>query len=164
MRVENQIRRLRAAARELESSLEPVEDERLLARLGSWSPRDIVAHLVGWNRAVIRGSRQLLGGELPFYDEDPGYDYSKVNARFVVETASKEKRELMSELRTSLDELAAFLEALDPDDWQRLTNVVHRQERLSVRATVDELIEDYFHHSRQIREWVATDEDAVREA
>jgi len=157
----NQIRRLQAAARELEASLDPVDDRRLLDALGNWTPRDIVAHLVGWNRAVVRGSRQLLGGELPFYDEDPGPDYAKVNARFVAEIASRDKGELMAALQSSVRELSAFLESLDPADWQRLTDVVHRDERLSVRATVDELIEDYYHHCRQIREWLADRETGL---
>ncbi len=157
MTIDDQICRLRAAVNELEAMLRPVDDERLLARLGNWSPRDIIAHLVGWNRAVIRGSRQLLGGELPFYDVDPGPDYAKINARFVAEVDSTDKQELLSELRSSASELAGFLESLAPDEWQRLTEVVLGGERLSVRATVDELIEDYLHHSLQIRDWVATD-------
>jgi hypothetical protein len=146
------------AARELETSLEPVDAGRFLERLGNWSPRDIVAHLIGWNRAVVRGSRQLLDGELPFYDEDPGPDYSKVNARFITEAASTDKGELLADLWSSIGDLERFLASLDPDAWQQLTDVVHRNERLSVRATVDELIEDYYHHSRQIREWVAASE------
>ncbi len=119
---------------------------------GRWSPRDIVAHLVGWNRHVIEGSRQILRGELPFYDLDPGEDYSKVNAALVREIATADRSRLLAELRASARELSRFLQALDPDEWRRDHGVRHAGSVVTVETTVDELIEDYFHHRRQIED------------
>jgi hypothetical protein len=61
-------------------------DESLFRRdVNGWTPRDIVAHLIGWNRYKVLGAKQIMRGELPFYDVDPGPDYSKVNAALVSE-------------------------------------------------------------------------------
>ena len=117
---------------------------------GRWTPRDIVAHLIGWNRAVIVGSGQLRVGELPFYDVDPGPDYSKVNAAFLREYPTTDREQLLSELEESAKELGNYLQGLDPDDWERDFGVRHGAERLTIRGAADELIADYEHHRRQI--------------
>jgi hypothetical protein len=77
-----------------------------------WSARDVVAHLIGWNRYVIEGSRQLQKGELPFYDIDSGDNYSKVNAHLIREYPSEDASVLLDELQASADELAEFLRSL----------------------------------------------------
>ena len=65
------------------SEVESLDDERFLGPLGRWSARDIVAHLIGWNRYMVRGMEQILLGELPFYDVDPGEDFANVNRTHV---------------------------------------------------------------------------------
>ena len=148
--------RLDAAVVEFSRCVESLSPDQLLAPLGKWTPRDIVAHLIGWNRYVVRGSRQLQRGELPFYDVDPGENFSKVNAALVKEYPSADRVELVAELRTSTDELCEFLEGLDEADWTRDFGVRHGDEVLTIGATVDELIRDYPHHGEQIETWVDT--------
>ena len=70
-------------------------DEHLfLSKVTSWTPRDIVAHLIGWNRYIVRGAREILRGRLPFYDVDPGPNYSKVNAALAREWADTDREAL----------------------------------------------------------------------
>ena len=149
--IETQIHHLREGVSEVKAAIETLGPEAFRSALGNWSPRDIVAHLIGWNRYVVRGSQQLLEGELPFYDVDPGEDYCNVNARLVAEYSSDSRTELLAELENAAVELVRFLRSLSPDDWRRESGVVHQGEALTIRGTVDELIEDYFHHIEQIR-------------
>jgi len=151
--IETQIHRLREGVRNLRTAVEALTPDAFLSELGNWSPRDIVAHLIGWNRYVVRGSKQLLKGELPFYDVDPGEDYSSVNARLVAEYSSESRGELLTELEQSATELASFLRSLSPHDWRRDSGVTHQGEALTVGDTVADLVGDYFHHSEQIHEW-----------
>ena len=148
--------RFEAAVAEFIRCIEALSSDQLLAPLGKWTPRDIVAHLIGWNRYVVRGSRQLQRGELPFYDVDPGENFGKVNAALVEEYPEADGVELLSELRKSADELCAFLDALEESEWQRDFGVRHGDEVLTIRGTVDELIRDYPHHREQIETWVDT--------
>jgi len=132
--------------------VEGLDDETFLGPLGRWSARDVVAHLIGWNRYTVRGARQIAEGELPFYDVDPGENYANVNRTHVLEYSSRDKEDLLSELRASSRELSAALSLLDPATWERDFGVRHRGQTVTIRATVDDLIVDYAHHAEQIRE------------
>ena len=146
-------RRIAAEVSAFSAVVDSLAPGQLLAPLGNWSPRDIVAHLIGWNRHVVRGSRQLQLGELPFYDEDPGEDFSNVNAELIREYRSTDPNELLTELRASADELSEFLARLDEADWARDFGVRHGGEALTISGTVGELIRDYPHHKEQIQRW-----------
>ncbi len=148
-----QVARLDLGVEALAQCVATLTQDSFVSTRGSWSPRDILAHLAGWNRHVIEGSRQIRKAELPFYDIDPGDDYSKVNAALVREYSSTEKQELLAELRASARELGQHLLALDPETWDRDYGVKHRGSTITIRNTVDELIEDYAHHTAQVEEW-----------
>ena len=83
MTIEDQIGGLDRSVKAFSQCVASLDEQRFLQKLNGWTPRDIVAHLVGWNRYVVKGGRQILRGELPFYDIDPGDNYSKVNAVLV---------------------------------------------------------------------------------
>ena len=152
---EDQIDRLGEAVGRLREEIEQVSAASMSAPLGGWTPRDVVAHLIGWNLGMIEGSRQLLRGELPFYDEDPGEDYSKINERFVRRHASEDRESLLGELVASAERLGSYLTDLEPGEWARDSEVAHGDDRLTVRDAVDELIADYAHHSDQLCAWTA---------
>jgi hypothetical protein len=149
--IETQIESLAAAVREIRAATEQLSEDAFLGPLGNWSPRDVVAHLIGWNRHMARGARQILAGELPFYDVDPGEDWSKVNARLVEEYPSRDREELLEEHEKAARELAELLRSLSDEQWSGRTGVVYEGEELTVRRNVDCLIEDHHHHREQIR-------------
>ncbi len=149
--IEAQIENLQEGVRVISSSVEALSAERFLGPLGNWTPRDVVAHLIGWNRYSVTGSRQLLKGEQPFYDEDPGEDYSNVNARLVSEYSSRDRTELLAEHAQAAAELAKYLRSLSPHDWQRETGVSFDGDELVIRQNVDWLIEDHHYHGEQLR-------------
>jgi hypothetical protein len=153
LRIENQIASFRKNVEAFEGCIRSLNQDQFLTPLNRWSPRDIVAHLIGWNRALIEGSNQIRKGELPFYDMDPGENYSKVNDAFVKDISSGSREELLAQLNTSAEELAGFLRTLSPGDWDQDYGVRHKQAVVTIRNTMDELIEDYDHHLRQIEDW-----------
>ena len=131
--------------------VEALDEKTFLGPLGRWSARDVVAHLIGWNRYTIRGARQIVRGELPFYDVDPGEDYANVNRAHLREYPSSVKDELLVELRASARELSEALSALDPETWCRDYGVRHKGQTVTIQSTVSDLIVDYAHHAEQIR-------------
>ena len=153
MTIDGQIARLDRSVEELAGAVASLDEKLFLERLNGWSSRDIAAHLVGWNRLIIEGSRQIMRGELPSYDVDPGEDYSKVNAKLIREYPLTDRQKLLEELRTSARELGRFLKTLDADTWQRDFGVRHQDSIVTIRNTVEELIDDYDHHRQQIDEW-----------
>ena len=156
LKLEQQISKLGQAVELLSAAIVGLSEKAFLSKLNGWSPRDIVAHLIGWNRHVIRGSEQIQRGDLPFYDIDPGEDYSKVNEALVLQYDSTDRQALLEELRASARELRGFLESLDREVWSRDFGVRHGGTRVTIRDTIDELIEDYIHHSLQVENFART--------
>jgi hypothetical protein len=154
MKIETQIAKFDRSIEDFVHCVASLNEELFLERFNLWSPRDVVAHLIGWNRYIIEGSNQIKRGELPFYDIDPGEDYSKVNAVLVLEYSSRDREEMLDELQISAQELKRFIRSLDSSEWSRDYGVRHKGAIITIQNTVDELIEDYDIHKERIKEWL----------
>lgn len=154
MNIETQIAKFDQSIEDFVHCVASLNEEFFLKRPNHWSPRDVVAHLIGWNRYTIEGSNQIRRGELPFYEIDPGEDCSKVNAMLVLEYSSTDRQEMLDELQVSAQELKQFMRSLDSSEWSRDYGVRHKGAIITIQNTVDELIEDYDIHTERIKEWV----------
>ena len=162
MTLEEQVDKLGHCVQAFAASVAGLDERLFFSSIGCWTPRDIVAHLIGWNLHIVRGAKQILCGELPFYDVDPGPDYSKVNAALVRLHCDTDRSVLLERLAESAGELIGFLRAMDPGEWDRDFGVRHKGEQLTVestagdlvtvKSTVDDLIADYDHHRAQLEE------------
>jgi hypothetical protein len=152
MTIEMQVSQLGSSVDEFARRVASLDEKLFLTKTDRWSPRDIVAHLIGWNRYIIEGSKQIKRGELPFYDIDPGENYSNVNAVLIRQYSSGDRQGLLDELRASAGELKQFLQSLDHSEWDRDYGVRHQGSTITIRNTVDDLISDYHHHKKQIEE------------
>jgi hypothetical protein len=121
--------------------------------MDNWAPRDITAHLIGWNIITIKGCQQLINGELPFYFNDPGDDFCKINALLVQEYNTKDKKELLSQLDDSLKQLKHFLTNVDPIAWENDFGVTYKGYTITIKNSVEALIHDYINHRQQIEKW-----------
>lgn len=146
MTIEAQLRRLEKNLADFQRCVSSLDEPMFLMSISRWSPRDIVAHLVGWNRYLVEGAEQIRRGELPFYDIDPGENYSNVNAVLARKYSSRNRAELLDDLRASARDLQQFLRALDPGEWDRDYGVRHAGATITIRNSIDELIDDYLHH------------------
>ena len=77
-----QLADLELAYAEFMQTAKGLSPEDLMRPLGDWTPRDILAHFVGWNRITLVGCAELCEGVEPFYFHDGTNDYRKVNAPF----------------------------------------------------------------------------------
>ena len=157
MTVEDQLEHFERCVEAFAGSVAALDERVFLRKVANWTVRDIVAHLVGWNRHILRGAKQILRCELPFYEVDPGSDYSNVNAALVREYGDTDRSALLESLAATAGELTAFLRAIDPGDWDRNFGVLHKGETLTVKSTVDDLIGDYDHHRVQLEKLRAND-------
>ena len=153
MNIETQIAKFDQSIEDFVHCVASLNEELFLKRLNHWSPRDVVAHLIGWNRYTIDGSNQIRRGELPFYEIDPGEDCCKVNAVLILEYSSTDRQEMLDELQVSAQELKLFIQSLDSSEWSRDYGVRHNGAVITIQNTVDELIEDYDIHKERIKEW-----------
>jgi hypothetical protein len=159
MTIEEQLDNLDGSMQRFIRCIYSLPEALFLKKMGDWSPRDVLAHLIGWNRYTIEGCQQVRRGELPFYLIDPGDDFSKVNAVSVRKYHSRSRRKLVSELEASAQELRQFLLSVDAREWEADYGVRYKGEPVTIQNTFDALVLDYVLHRRQIEEWAKTAEN-----
>ena len=138
---------LLAAAREYKAfheALHGLNDEQTAeVWLGTWSIKEIVAHISGWHREMVPALDRLARGERPIpegvsYDDVDGW-----NARFAATAHDREVADLLLELDRSHED---FIQAADR--WQP-GKTMHR-------IVDDNTAHHYHERADQIRAWRAT--------
>jgi len=125
--------------------------EALVKSLGDWTPRDILAHFIGWNRITLAGCAELCEGVEPFYFYDGTNDYRKVNAPFFTRFNSTDLEVLLEQVKTTKESLVSYLWTIPENEWELDTGIVHyRGGPATVARCVDSLIRDYGKHREEI--------------
>ncbi len=95
---DKQLSDLQTAYADFMNTMQELPAEKFLASLGDWTPRDIAAHFIGWNRITLAGCSALREGAETFYFYDGTNDYRKVNAKFFTQFPSTDRNELMDDI------------------------------------------------------------------
>jgi hypothetical protein len=141
------------AWRALDAAARALSEDHFLAPLRGWSARDIVAHLIGWNRHMIEASGSILKGETPGYYADAPHGYRNLNAALAAAYSSRSHEELLRELEASLLELKTFVRSLPPADIDDSHGVLHYSGRpATVGGILRSLAQDYQDHAAEIDE------------
>jgi len=148
---------LRSSYDEFTASVQSLTDPQFLETMDGWTPRDVVAHLIPWNRFMIQASKSILAGEAPAYFVDAPNDYANINAAFVEHHSSRAKAVLLQELASSMQEFDEFIGSLASSELSASHGVSHCSgEPATVAKIIRSLASDYEHHTRQIKGWAAT--------
>jgi hypothetical protein len=146
---------LRSDYQAFEALILSLSDGEFLAPGNGRSPRDVVAHLVGWNDHMIEASSSILAGKPPAYYADAPNGYKTINARFVAQHSSISKTQLLRHLGSSMDRFVAFLATLPPGELTADHGVKHYSGRpATVNGIVDSLSRDYREHTHQVSDWM----------
>jgi hypothetical protein len=151
--VKKQADELSSAVQEFIKCVDSLPESLFLKKMDGWTPRDVTAHLIGWNLYTIKGCQQLKKGELPFYFNDPGDDFCKVNAISVKKYNSKDKKRLLAQLNDSAEKLRRYLITIDLNDWEADFGVRYMDKTITIKNTVDALKSDFITHKKQIEKW-----------
>jgi hypothetical protein len=108
---------------------------------GQWSPRQVAAHLAGWDREGARRIRLFLTGPT----ESITYDTDAFNARSVSERARLSWETTLEELAAAFANLKFAIAVVPPEAATAGSPFV---EWVIGRA------EDYELHTRQLKDWV----------
>lgn len=146
---------LKSAYEDFTKLILSLSDEQFLSSMNGWSPRDVAAHLVGWNGLMIDSSLSILAGRPPAYYDDAKNDYSNINAGFTAKHSSRSKQELLAELKSSMEKFEAFIHSLPAEELTADHGVVHYSgSPATVTRIINSLAGDYQGHTRQITEWL----------
>ncbi len=105
---------------------------------GSWSTKDILAHIVGWEDEVLKQFKAFLVNP----DVDDTYDIDSFNESSVSSRKNKTWNEIIEELKSTQEELSAFISTLSQKD-------IDAEDRFS--EWVEVLIDHYKHHMSQLQ-------------
>ena len=130
---------------------EELSSENFIKSLGDWTPRDILAHFIGWHRITLVGCSEICEGVEPFYFYDGTNDYRKVNAPFLERFNSANREVLLQQMASTKDALVSYLQSVEENEWELDTGVIHyRGGPATVARCVDSLIRDYRKHREEI--------------
>ena len=150
------IRELVAAADAFVQTVTALPADIFLRRYTDWSPRDVTAHLIGWNEHTLTACHGIPAGRLPFYFADMEDDFSHVNAASVARFAFTDRDELLAQLHATLLPLLDYLRALPPEEWDDGHGVANRLgQPVTVRSQIVPLTADYAGHRLEIESWAA---------
>lgn len=148
---EKQLADLETAYASFIDTLTGLASEDILKSLGDWTPRDIAAHFIGWNRITLAGCSALREGAEPFYFYDGTNDYRKVNAKFITQFPSTDQDELLKDIVSTKEALTTYLKTIPESEWELDAGVVHyRENPATIARCVDSLIRDYRKHRQEI--------------
>ena len=136
-------------------------DTLFTASMNGWSPRDVVAHLIGWNRQMIAASSAILSGVTPSYYGDAPNDYRNINAGFVAQYASHSEAELLDELSASMAEFEQYISTRKIGELEDSLGATHYSGGLATVARIfTSLAGDYRHHCDEVKAWLHNRGDA----
>lgn len=115
-----------------------VRDQKIAG--GSWSVKDILAHIVGWEDEVVKLFKAFLVNP----DVDDTYDSDSFNESSVSSRKNKTWNEIMEELNLVQEELSTFISTLSQKD-------IDAEDRFS--EWVEVLIDHYKHHTGQLKQF-----------
>jgi len=84
--------------------------------LGSWSLKDLLAHLVGWDFTNLRAVQEILAGQVPTFFQYYDKDWHSYNATLVAQYKREPFSELLAELEDSHLHLVSYLESCSADE------------------------------------------------
>jgi len=128
--------------------LTPVQ---LLRQDGGWAPRDVVAHLIGWNRNIRSGCDEIRAGRVPSYHQDALNDYRTINAGFTAVYDSTDAQVLLMQLAEASRALRDYFEQISESDWARDFGPRHyRGGPATIDRCAESITREYEEHGRQM--------------
>ena len=124
------------------------EDHMAEVWLGTWSIKEIVAHMSGWHREMAPALDRLAHGERPVPSGVSYDDVDAWNARFALAAQGREITDLLLELDRSHED---FMLAADRVPGER-----YEPGKTAYRIVDGNSAHHYREHAEQISEWRAS--------
>jgi hypothetical protein len=80
--------------------------------LGSWSIKDLLAHLIGWDDTNLEAIQNVLAGKLPAFYEYRDPDWRTYNAMLVKKHKVNSSKEILTKAKDSQEKLIQFLQTV----------------------------------------------------
>ena len=136
-------------------SIEAQED----VYLGTWSVREMLAHLAGWDETNIRAANEILVGELPSFYDFSDKDWATYNAKLISEYSCDDFGELISLVKSSHEGLLEKLETISAEELWMDRGIRAKGWKVTIGRLLEVELKDEEEHLSQLRAYI---EDGVK--
>lgn len=151
------LRDVRERILSLASSLGPSQQEE--PYLGTWSSREMLAHLAGWDDTNIRAADEILSGCPPSFYGQFDKDWAAYNDRLVREYSRDDFEELVSLVRETHRTLIALIEELPAEELWVDRGIRARGWVVTIGRLLEVERQDEEEHYAQLKQFI---EDGVK--
>jgi hypothetical protein len=125
-------------------------DQQRQVYLGSWTVRELLAHLGGWDVTNRQAIEAVRAGQLPAFYHYRDTDWRRYNALLVERYLVGDVPALLSFARQTLEELLTVVAALDVGELERDFGVRYRGYRVTIARLLQSELQDEQQHLQQI--------------
>lgn len=123
--------------------------------LGSWSIKDLLAHLVGWDYTNIEAVDDIRARKLPAVLSKWNPDWAKYNAELVMKYKRDDFKEMLDCVESSHQALVEHVRAIPEEDIEKDFGVRSSWgKNVTMEWFLQAEIDDEGKHNRQIQEWL----------
>jgi uncharacterized damage-inducible protein DinB len=118
--------------------------------MGTWSVKDVIAHMVYWDEEFLEGLKILREGKYPDYLDS---DWDEVNAREVESRKGLSLEELARSLGQSGEMIRQYLEGLGEEEFSASRGLKWRDWDVTIEWVLQGLIGHDRHHTKKMLSW-----------
>jgi hypothetical protein len=122
--------------------------------LGTWSIKDLLAHLAGWDVTNLEAAKSILKGELPSFYAFHDKEWSSYNARLVEKYKRDKLHELIADVRKTHKELLEFLKSIPASEIYKDRGIRIKGYKVILVRLLQIEKEDEEQHFEEIRAFV----------
>ncbi len=136
------------------SGLSPTAQNTIF--LGTWSLKDLLAHLAGWDSTNLAAAQDIQAGKLPEFYARYDKDWKTYNTELVVKYKRDDFDELLALVRDSHSQLIGYLESLPAEAFEQDFGVRSgRGTRVTIARLLQAELQDEQEHLKQIQDFRA---------
>lgn len=121
--------------------------------LGTWSIKDILAHLAGWDEVNLAAAKSILDGELPEFYAHHDHDWTTYNAQLVTDYKCDDLQALIVKVRGTHTELIQFLKSIPASELYKDRGIRIRGYKVILARLLQVQKEDDEQHFKEISEF-----------
>jgi hypothetical protein len=133
------------------SKLSEAEQDQIF--LGIWSTKDLLAHLIGWDKTNLDSVKSVLMGQVPAFYEYRDPDWRSYNAKLVKEYRRDSMPELLSSAKDAQAMLIEFLYTIPPEHFNKDFGVRFRGYKVTIQRLLEAETKDERVHCKQITDF-----------
>ena len=133
--------------------LSPAQQDEIF--LGVWSPKDLLAHLVGWDFTNKAAVTDILAGKLPRFYYDYDTDWRIYNARLVARYKQDDFAALLASIQDSHKWLLDFLATVPAPEFSRDWGLRFGGRKITIANLLQVEIEDERVHCLQLERFAS---------